>query len=1176
LELALQTTLLGLGIAIILALVAALAGPLLIDWGGHRSMFETEASRLIGVDVRITGAIDVRLLPTPSLMLHDIEIGSERKIRARSLGIEFALGPLMRGQWRAAEMHLTGPQLSLGLDATGHVLAPKLAINFSPDNLSIDRLSVEDGKVTLTDAANGAQTTLTELSFNGEARSLLGPFKGEGAVTAGGEAYPFRIAAGRYSDDGTLKLHVNVDPVNHPLSIEADGMLALADGAPKFDGSLSLTRPVGIASHSTEQLTQPWHVSGKIKAGAASALMQEFEFQYGSEEQGLKLTGVADFKFGRYPHFDGVMSGRQIDLDRALASGDGARPTPAAAIRKIAQLAGTAFRPAIPIRIGIGIDQVTLGGNSVTNVRGDISTDATGWNLDRFEFRAPGFTQMKLSGHLAVGGDGVSFTGPAEIQSSDPKVLAAWLEGRADVTQGDMRPMTLRGDVTLGSDKVAVDRLQAAFDRKTVTGRLAYVFAAGDQVAKLDVAFNAPELDIDAALGFGNALIAGSSIARPHDMTIAADIGRATVAGLVGRDASARLKIDGNGVQIDRLAIADLGGAAFSASGHVGTAGASPAGSVRVDLDAPDMTPVMALLARFAPRTARALERGAPAMAPAKLHAQFTIDDAAPAVAKLTIGGSLGRVRVAFDGQANTDPIALRAGDMKFDGELEADDGKALVALLGLDKMLAVGPGPGALTLNSSGPAGGQWRIEAKLTAGGLEAGASGTAAPFADKPVAALLATIARADVAPLRRSGSAALPLTFAGNIALTAKDLTLSDIDASIAGAALRGKLALTLPAPYRLQGEIDADSIDVAGMIAAAIGMPTAPGSNGSAAWGWSSEPFAGGLFGDYGGQIAFNARQVGLLPSLTARQFRGTLRFGKNEFAIDDVTGAIAGGRLAGQLSFRSGEDGVKARAKISLTGFEAASLLPSGARPSVSGSLGLSGDVEGVGLSPAALIGSLQGSGKIALDDAQFADLNPRAFDAVTRAVDQGLPIDAGRISDLVSEDLESGALAVKHADGNIAVSAGLVRLSKVTAGDKDAALSLVGNLDLTDGSIDAQLIFSGSGEAAGARPDIFLALNGPLAAPARSIDVSALTEWLTLRAVDIQTKQLHEMENAQRLREIENARQQREIENAKPQAKPPAPKSETAPALPPPLDIRPLPMPQRSSPPEALVGPQH
>src|SRR5450830_482861 len=617
LELALQTTLLGLAIAIILALLAALVGPLLIDWGGHRSLFEAEASRLIGVNVRVTGAIDARLLPSPQLTLHEIEIGSssESKIRARSLGIEFALGPLMRGEWRATEMHLAGPQIKLGLDASGHVQAPNIAVAFDPDGLTIDRLSIEDGKVTLTDAANGASVTLDGLWFNGEVRSLVGPFKGEGAVTIGGELYPFRIAAGRYSDEGALKLHVNVDPVNHPLSIEADGALALAGGQPRFEGSLSLTRPVGIASRSaaqlTQGLTQPWRVSGKIKATAASALMEQFEFQYGSKDQGLKLTGVANFKFGKHPRFDGVLSGRQIDLDRALAAADGSRPTPAAAIRRIAELAGGAFRPTIPIQIGVGIDQVTLGGNSVANLRGDISTDAQGWNLDRFEFRAPGFTQVKLSGHLAVGGDGVSFTGPAEIETGDPKLLAAWLERRSAVTQGDVRPLTLRGDVTLGSDKIAAERLQVAFDRKTVTGRLAYVFASGSRAAKLDAALNAPELDIDAALGFSNPLLDGSHIERPHDMTIAADIGRATVAGFVARNASARLKVDVDGLQIDRLSVADLGGAAFSASGRIVTAGPSPQGNMRIDLDAPDMTPVIALLARFAPEAAQALRGSA-------------------------------------------------------------------------------------------------------------------------------------------------------------------------------------------------------------------------------------------------------------------------------------------------------------------------------------------------------------------------------------------------------------------------------------------------------------------------------------------------------------------------------------------------------------------------------------
>ena len=68
-----------------------------------------------------------------------------------------------------------------------------------------------------------------------------------------------------------------------------------------------------------------------------------------------------------------------------------------------------------------------------------------------------------------------------------------------------------------------------------------------------------------------------------------------------------------------------------------------------------------------------------------------------------------------------------------------------------------------------------------------------------------------------------------------------------------------------------------------------------------------------MFGDYGGQIALKARRVDLLPRLTAREFRATLRFGRQEFALDDMTGAVAGGRLAGQLSFRSAEDGLKAQ-----------------------------------------------------------------------------------------------------------------------------------------------------------------------------------------------------------------------------------------------------------------------
>ena len=1168
-----QNTLLGLAIAIILALVAALVGPLLIDWGTHRSLFEAEASRLIGVDVRVAGPIEARLLPTPSLTLHDIEIGNnggEGKIRARLLGFEFALGPLMRGEWQASEVHLVGPKLSLGLDASGYVRAPELAIKFNADNLSIDRLNVEDGTVILTDAANGARATLQGVWFNGEARSLFGPFKGEGAATVGGELYPFRLATGRYTEDGALKLRVNVDPVSRPLSIVADGTLTLAGAKPKFDGTLDLTRPVEIAARgaaqSGETVSQPWRLGGKIKVSAASALMQQFEFQYGSEDQGIKLTGVADFQFGKRPRFDGVLSGRQIDLDRALAAADGTRPPPAAAIRRIAQLAGGAFRPAIPIRIGIGIDQVTLGGNSVANLRGDISTDVGGWNLDRFEFRAPGFTQVKLSGHLAVKGDGVSFTGPAELEAGDPKLLAAWLEGRADTTQGEIRPLTLRGDVTFGSDEFAVERLQAALDRKTVTGRLAYVFASGKQAAKLDAVLNAPELDIDTALAFGHALLAGSHIERPHDMTIAADIGRATVAGFVARDASARVKVDGNGVQIDRLAVADLGGGSFSASGRIDTSGQSPRGSLTLDFESRQAAAIAALVEKFAPKAAMPAAGLLDRVNQAKLHATLDVTSdkqTSVTVAQVAVTGAVDAMKIDARGRMSGDWAKPAAADIRFDGTIDAPEGAALLNLVGLDRYVAAGKGAGRLKLVVAGPADRDQSIDLRLSADGLSAQSIGHGRLSLDKGLQ-LTSTlqVARADLRPLRPAGMAdsgePLPFSLFSRVVIADRAMSFSDLDARLGGATIRGNLAFDGQTPRKVSGALDADTLDAPPLVASAIGLPVAAGSNGSAAWAWSSEPFGAGLFGAFNGEIALKARQVVLLPRLTAREFRANLRFDKDDFAVDDATADISGGHLAGALSFRSAEDGLKAHGKIWLTGVDAASLLPSAARPPVTGSLALSAEVEGSGLSPVALIGSLRGAGKVALSDGQLAGLDPRAFDAVTRAVDQGLPIDATRISDAVDKALDSGQLAVKNADGTLAMSAGQVRLSNATVGSGDAALSLAGILDLTDGSLDARLILSGSGQAGGARPDIFMALKGPLSSPARSIDVSALTGWLTLRAVENQARQIREMENAQR------------------QAQPPAPKpkSELAPVLPAPVEIARPPGPRR--PPAASVGSQN
>jgi uncharacterized protein involved in outer membrane biogenesis len=155
-----QTTLLGVAIAIILALVAALVGPLFIDWSQFRAEFEARGASVTGLELRIAGRIDARLLPTPTLTLQDIEFGRPgdgSTIRVRALHIEYALGALVRGEWRVDEARLDGPEFEIGLDGSGRVLWPLPSNGFAPQEASIQRLNIKDGRATLANDASGSR-----------------------------------------------------------------------------------------------------------------------------------------------------------------------------------------------------------------------------------------------------------------------------------------------------------------------------------------------------------------------------------------------------------------------------------------------------------------------------------------------------------------------------------------------------------------------------------------------------------------------------------------------------------------------------------------------------------------------------------------------------------------------------------------------------------------------------------------------------------------------------------------------------------------------------------------------------------------------------------------------------------------------------------------------------------
>lgn len=1131
-----QTTLLGLAFAVILALLAALIGPFLVDWTQFRPLFEAEATRMIGLPVRVTGTIDARILPTPSLTLHGLEIGrphSDHILQARTLDVQFALGPLMRGELQAEHAKLVGPEVTIGLNKDGVLEVPKLAIGFDPDALSIQGLNIEDGTAHLVNAVTGSRITLNKLWFNGDVRSLIGPFKGEGAFIKSGELYGYRVSGGRLGDNGALQLHLSLDPSDRPLTAQADGSLILGKGKPRFDGTVAVSRPARLVAQTGQsKVKPPWRASAQVKAGVDGATLERLDFHYGAEDSGVHLTGTADLRFGRHPLLKVVLSAEQLDLDRLIATKQQPTRLPAAALQAaIAEFAGS-LAPPIPTDLSVSADNVTLGGAAVQMFGADLRIADTGWQLDRVEFRAPGLTQVQLSGTLDLK-PSAGFTGPVDVETNQPGALAAWLDGRTDrATQ--IRPFTARGDVTLNAHEVAIDHLAAEIDHKTLRGRLHYIAAQAGKGSRLDADLHAPDIDLDPVLAFAQAVHSGSRLTPPSEVSLAVAIGRARIAGIEAKDVEAKLKRDAKALQIERLSVADFGGARLAASGKIETGGAAPRGNLSLDLNASDLDGLIALASDYAPQAAAPLRRAAARGQGAKLHIALNLDGPAqPApgaktAARFSVDGTLGGVRASLDGEADQDSQTLaKAGlfagwadsDIRVDSKIDGDDGQALVALIGLDRAVAVRTHSGSVNVRAAGKADGALQVSGRILAGGLDANATGTVHLAGDNgPHADLLLDIKSADIRPLGGETQLdSLPLTLHGRLALTPSEARLINTTATLNGTELRGTLAIGFGAHQHVSGQIEADSLDAAAMIATAIGAPPSLTQTSAKHQRWSSEPYGPGQFTDLDGRIGLTVMRASLTPSLLARQVKAELVFHGANIALDQVAAQVAGGQVKGSLSFQRRADGLATRILVDASGLDAAAVLPGGARPAIGGDLSAKLDLEASGRSPRALIGSLAGSGTISLSDGYFSSLDPGVFDTVIRASDRGLAGTPAKIRNIVTAALNSGRLTISHLETTLTVGAGQVRMADAVAKADGADLLVSGSYDLSQQSVNARLTLSGppSTDSSMGRPDIFIALQGPLPNPQRSIDISALSGWLTIRKIDQEAKKLQALEAA-------------------------------------------------------------
>nr|WP_205502226.1 AsmA family protein [Rhodopseudomonas sp. BR0G17] len=1098
---------LGLAIALILALLAALVGPYLIDWNQFRGPFEAEATRLLGAQVRVAGPLDARVLPTPSLRLQQVTVGGANdagRVGAAKLDVQFSLGSLMRGELRADELSINGLSLDLGLDPQGRLDWPAAGLS-NLAALTVDRLNLT-GRIALHDAASRSNLELSDIAFSGELRAQAAALRGDGNFLLGGQRYPFRLSTSRAADSDAIRLRAGISQGAGGIAADLDGLVRFEQSRPRFDGAASLA---ALAAAAGETPRTPWRLAAKVEADPALARLDQVEVSWGAD-RALKLTGSGEARFGAAPRLDAKLSARQLDADRLLAKpGDAAAPQPWLA--RLRDLAESLPLPPLPARVSLDADQIMIGNRPVTDLTAELRGDPQAWQIEQLELRAPGGTRLALRG--GAGAADAAITGTLDLFASDPDLLAAWLQGRTPVAGGLTKALRIAGGVRAGSDAWVLDPLTVQSGGDTLRGRFAYRARRDDQGAQIDAELKGDSADLDAALQWARTL-AGPEGGWPEQASLTLDLGKLSVGDQVWQPTALRLSYDPHRIAVDRLKLGTSAGLLLEGDGALDRDNA--AGRLSLTARAPSPGLIAAAIDPFAPAVAARL-KALPAEA-GEARAKLTLSTEKSGAARdhVEASGSLqltapqlsGRLTVKASPTAadlrKLDLDALGRSELKLDGDLSAPRGEALMTLLGLDRVIAAGDGVATLQASGTGKWRGALRGKAKLTATRLDAEVNGEIEPFAAEPKAALSLNARKLDLAPLLdlpASATSEAPPSLATQLTVAGHKWTFKDIDAGIAGSRLRGRLALTRGETAELDGEAGIDTLPLGPALQLALGAAGRP----------ADEPLGQGWLRGWRGKIAFQAVRAELPGGSELQPLRGVIRSDGRSLTLDS-SGKLGGGDAKAVLTAKPVDAGVALDAQLSLKDADAAALRD-GALALPPGKLSLQATLASSGRSASALVGALSGGGTVTLSQAAISGLDPSAFVVAIRAADQGQPVDADHLAKLVEPALKAVPLKVDSVQLPISVSDGRFKLAPTTLQAKDARAMVSGGYDVAVGQADLRVALIQAEPAQELPPEIRIFAAGPPDRMEWSVDLSGLSSWLSIRRIDRETRKLQMLE---------------------------------------------------------------
>jgi AsmA family/AsmA-like C-terminal region len=1183
--------LVAIAVFVITVVGALFAIPYFIDWNSYRSNFEGEASRIVGREVQVDGDVQLHLLPIPYFRLEKVRIADASPdvtfFKADSLSIKLSIPPMLRGIVEANEIEFQRPVVRLALDAKGawnwQSFAKALAsAGYMPSNVTLTSLRITDGVLGLY-GPDGTERTKLE-GINGElsAPALEGPYRFRGAFVSSGAEREVRLATATPETDGTVRMRASMRLIDTGATYLLDARLADLMGKLRVEGELTARVPIagfwqplarGVAvsrksantedEHKLDKSEAAFELKAAVRADAAGAQLQDLSLTFEQDGRPQIITGSMRADWRQEVALDLALASHWLDLDRITAATEDSGP-----IEGIAKFS-TRLRDLIPgqgnARASLIIDQANLGHETIGPVRLSLVRSHEKLEIQELRMGLPGGSHGELQGTLSGPAEAMVFEGSLGLRGTSVARFAAWASGNA-------LPIDPRGDghfgvraqLVAGGGVVAARELVGNLSGTTLSGSAHYKWQGRPELA---VALEGPRIDARAFVPAGSSLIDmfgfllggeakqdGRSGAKrawhgaQPDLQLSLRAGQLATTARAYRDAVARIQVKGGQLTDLQLRLAG-DGFNLELQGNVADALARAKGSVRGTAaanTANGIGPLMELLG--VPAALRPEDDRSQAMVPLRLAGSVTFGGRTPASADLVIDGESNGAAVKLNARFDGGAAGWRSGKADVTATADAADGGKIIALV-LAGAAPARAARGQVFIKAAGvPA------EGLTTIATLEAGDVGL--DFRGRVVAAEAGTSATGDLELRARDGGRLSTLVglsppikldgtpINGHLKLTMGEgsFKLERMALNIGGRRLAGQLVLAPSGDRRrIEANLDMDDVSVAGLLAPLLDQRLAIAGLAEAAisgrQAWPDEPFSATVLDAFEGNIRLNCKRLTLADGVDLKGAKLGIVLGNGTIDIEEVSGAGLGGQVKAKVLIAKAPAGAEVRGGLRFGALLEA--FSAEGPPRANGQVGGVLDFTGRGLSPRAVMSTLQGHGKIQFGEAKLQALWPGA---ILLAADAGLKAEPDKLAAAVGQRLASGLsagnLSLAQKTFALEIVDGQLQAKSVTIDTAEGRVSGTASLDLTALTFDSQWRLEakpvGPPSTAGKQlPAVSVFYRGPVAALGTiepRIDSSVLEQELSTRKIE------RDVEELERLRRLDEQRRLQEAERLRKQ----------------------------------------